>query len=240
MPNALEIAGSRSVKQTRFAPIFINRPYGIYANINPLRDPTFMESSALPQSPRSIANHWCLVSGSSWNALDQEGGVIYLFSADGQFLSLDPSLGITRSGFPIADQIEGWNPANVYVACHESGNDNAAVGIESTRRRLPMAEACGARRRTSLAAARLCRVSKSAAACTSYSSALRTGGQTISKRDLTVFSDLGTPYQADFTVGSLVLAQPGQLAELAFITCDFVRTGMSPIMSFLLGISGSS
>jgi len=40
MPSALEIAGSRSVKQTRFAPIFLNRPYGIYTNRNPLRDPS--------------------------------------------------------------------------------------------------------------------------------------------------------------------------------------------------------
>jgi hypothetical protein len=38
MPSALEIAGSRSVKQTRFAPIFLNRPNGIYSNRNPLRD----------------------------------------------------------------------------------------------------------------------------------------------------------------------------------------------------------
>ncbi len=38
MPNALEIAGSRSVKQTRFAPIFLNRPNGIYTNRNPLRE----------------------------------------------------------------------------------------------------------------------------------------------------------------------------------------------------------
>src|ERR1700739_2845671 len=38
MPSALEIAGSRSVKQTRFAPIFLNRPNGIYTNRNPLRD----------------------------------------------------------------------------------------------------------------------------------------------------------------------------------------------------------
>ena len=183
----------------------------------------------------------------SWNALDQEGGLIYLFSADGQFLTLDPSLGLTRTGFPIADQIEGWNPANVYVTCHESGNDNAVYVADGStgwyRVNPTQAPDGGSVWSPKANIVGGCKVVQSIEVTKGVHKLLigaTTGGQTISKRDLTVFSDLGTPYQADFTVGSLILAQPGQLAELAFITCDFVRTGTSPIISFLLDeISGS-
>lgn len=41
-------------------------------------------------------------------------------------------------------------------------------------------------------------------------------------------SDNGTPYAANYTMGSIVLAQPGQIAEVGFFTCDFRRIGTSP------------
>src|SRR6267378_134507 len=183
----------------------------------------------------------------SWNALDQEGGLIYIFSADGQFLALDPSLGVTRSGFPIADQIASWNPSNVYVTCHESGNDNAiylADGSTGWYRMNPtQAPDGGAVWSPKANITGGCKVVQSIEVTKGVHQLLigsTTGGQTISKRDLTVFTDKGTPYQADFTIGSLVLAHPGQLAELNFITADFTRVGTSPAILFLLNeISGA-
>jgi hypothetical protein len=56
----------------------------------------------------------------------------------------------------------------------------------------------------------------------------------------TTFTDNGSAYPANFVIGSIVLAQPGQMAICRFVTCDFIRTGTSPIVSVLLGeISGS-
>jgi len=53
-------------------------------------------------------------------------------------------------------------------------------------------------------------------------------------RDLSVNSDNGTSYTASATIGSLVMAQPGQLAELAFITSDSKAVGTKPTLSVLL------
>lgn len=48
-----------------------------------------------------------------------------------------------------------------------------------------------------------------------------------------VFSDVGTAYEAGFIVGSIVLASPGDIAEIEFITSDFVRVGSSPSLGIL-------
>lgn len=47
-------------------------------------------------------------------------------------------------------------------------------------------------------------------------------------------SDNGNTYPANFTMGNIVLAQPGQLAEIGFVTCDFIRIGASPLFSLLM------
>lgn len=60
-------------------------------------------------------------------------------------------------------------------------------------------------------------------------------GKKIFVRDssYTIFSDNGTPYEAGFIIGSIVLASPGELAELAFITSDFTKVGSSPSLGVL-------
>lgn len=60
-------------------------------------------------------------------------------------------------------------------------------------------------------------------------------GKKILVRDssYTIFTDNGSPYEAGFIIGSVVLASPGELAELAFITSDFIRTGSSPSLGVL-------
>lgn len=50
----------------------------------------------------------------------------------------------------------------------------------------------------------------------------------VAMRNTSVFSDLGNAYEANLVIGSTMLANPGELAELGFITADFIRTGTSP------------
>jgi len=58
---------------------------------------------------------------------------------------------------------------------------------------------------------------------------------TVLARDsqYTVFSDNNTAYPAFFTMGSMVLAHQGQMAELGFIAMDFKKTGTQPTVSVL-------
>lgn len=53
-------------------------------------------------------------------------------------------------------------------------------------------------------------------------------------RDLSVFADNSIAYPANFTMGNVTLAYPGQIAEIDFITCDYNLIGTSPVLSVLL------
>lgn len=65
-------------------------------------------------------------------------------------------------------------------------------------------------------------------------------GGPILYRNVNTFNDNGITYPANFTMGSIVLAYPGEMAELAFITCDFNKVGTSPQVSILMNeISGA-
>lgn len=182
---------------------------------------------------------------SSYNALDIHGGEIYFISADGQFLSLDPSLGVSRAGFAIGDVIAGLNPANCYVTVHESGIDNAVyVGDGSTgwyRVNLHQAPSGGPVWSPKASIVGGCKMVQSVE-ITKGVHRLLVGGtgtnQNILMRDLSLYTDNGSTYNAQFTMGSIVLAHPGQLAILGFIEADFSITA-APTTSFLLNeISG--
>jgi hypothetical protein len=62
----------------------------------------------------------------------------------------------------------------------------------------------------------------------------------ILKRDATVNRDNGVAFAAFATIGSITLAEPGELAELLFITLDSMKVGKRPTLGLLLGeISGT-
>ena len=54
-------------------------------------------------------------------------------------------------------------------------------------------------------------------------------------RDLTTNTDLGMPFIAHATFGSIVLAHPGELAALAFVTLEAQKIGSRAALSILLG-----
>lgn len=186
---------------------------------------------------------------SSFNACTTSGNVIYLLTADNQLVSLDPNMGVSEIGVGIGDKINAISPTAAYVAFLIQGSNDKAlyVGNGSTgwfrcNPNLapdspisgpvwsPFATIAGGNGCGALAALEYS-PGKHALLIGSTSS-----GNPILVRDstFTTFSDNGTAYPSWATVGSIVLAEPGQLAELGFITCDFIKTGKSPIVSVLL------
>jgi hypothetical protein len=178
----------------------------------------------------------------SFNALDMLGSIIYLFSSDRQFLSIDPSAGESEVGFPIGDQLATFNPLNAYVTAHISGSSDKAVyvadGSTGWYRMNPNQAPEGGAVWSPFAAitggAKAVRSIETTPGVHELLVGATGGGDTIAKRDLTVFADEGTAYQSDFTMGTIVLAQPGQMAELEFITLDLPRIGTAPTVSYLL------
>jgi hypothetical protein len=185
----------------------------------------------------------------SYNALDINGTTIYLFTSDRQLLSLDPANGVSQVGFPIGDQFElsSWNPSTAYVTWHTSGTRDQALYVgngttgwfrlcptpapETGMLWSPMAILSGG-----------CSVVQSVETSPGTHQLLVAQPATgpLLFRDLTTATDNGSSFTANATIGSLVVAQPGQLAELLFITTDAGAIGSHPAISVLIGeISGT-
>lgn len=175
----------------------------------------------------------------SYNALDVNGSIIGFFTTDNQFVIIDPSSGVSYAGFPIGDQFRldsgqpgtTWDSSNVYVAWHVNGEDQAWYVGDGQ-----------------FGWYRLCPTPAPETGYTWSPYATIVGGvkalQSIEvtpgkhqlllgpvaagpilKRDLTYFMDNGQAYAASAVVGSAVLAQPGQVAIVSFITTESVRVG---------------
>jgi hypothetical protein len=175
----------------------------------------------------------------SYNALDMNGPTIGFFTTDNQFIILDPSSGVSYVGFPIGDQLrlnngnpgQSWNPSNVYVTWHVEGEDQGwylCDGVNGFYRLMSTpAPETGYTWSPFAAITGGCKAVQSVEVSPGVHRLLigpYTSGN-ILKRDLSVFTDNGTPYNAWAMVGSAVLTQPGQVAEILFIATDAVKVG---------------
>lgn len=214
-----------------------------------------------PQTASFFSVTWAPGIGlMNYNALDVLAGEIYFFSSDNQFRIMTPSLNISNAGFPLGDQFANmpssgvsdatWNANNVYVASHQNGTDNCifvADGSTGWYRLNP--RQVGAYQTTEpvwspfAAITNGCTMVQSVQTSPGIKKLLigaATAGQEILQRNLSVFTDNGTPYDAFFVMGSIVLAHPGQLAILKFLEFDFSGVSFQPTISYLLNeISGS-
>jgi hypothetical protein len=170
-----------------------------------------------------------------------------MYTADNQFISLDPSGGAQRMGGGIADKLELFDATKVYVTVHESGNVNAIFVSDGSTGwyRLNPAQFPNGNAVWSPFAT----ITGGAGAVQSIEVTqgvhrLLVGGVGSSKfilqRDFNTYQDDGVSYTCFGTVGSITLAQPGQIAGLTFVNVRAKRVGTAPTVGFLLNeISGS-
>jgi hypothetical protein len=190
----------------------------------------------------------------SYNAMDINGSIIYFMSSDSQCLSLEPSSGLNEVGFPIGDILEQnnattgqFNPATAYLTWHVSGSRDKAVvladGVGTWYRMIPTpAPETGLTWCPRATITGGCKVVQSVETAPGVHQLLvgPTGSGPILYRDYNNYSDNGIAYPAYFTMGSIVLAQPGQLAELGFVTTDSINVGKPLTTAVLLDeISGN-
>lgn len=191
---------------------------------------------------------------SNYNALDQNGPTIGFFTTDRQFILFSPSAGGDEASTPIADQLSintnvaptAYNPKTAYVAHHSSGQDKGwflADGVngwfrlvatpspETGQNWSPFATIQGG-----------VRAIKSIEVSPGNHLLLLgpTGTGKINARNLLSSSDGGTgltngsTYVAYAVLGSYVLAQPGEIAQIAFVTTDSVNVGSPLILGVLI------
>jgi hypothetical protein len=180
----------------------------------------------------------------SYDAFSVNGTIVYAYTSDNQVVSLDPNAGITEIGFPIGDQFGPNNgtgtflPANTQVTWHSAQSQDKGLYVSDftgTWWRLcptpspetgwtwsPKAQIVGG---------------FSAVQSIETTPGIRNllmGPQTygpILTRNYNVYSDNGSAYPSYAVLGSLVLAQPGQLAHVPFITTDSVAIGTAPTLA---------
>lgn len=185
----------------------------------------------------------------SYNAFTVNGTIIYLMTSDSQVVGLDPSSGISEIGFPIGDVLEAFSPTGAYLTWHVKGSQDKALyasdGLTGWYRMNPTAAP-----ETGIIWSPQAQITGGCSAVQSVETtpgirsllvapATGTSGP-ILQRDLTVYTDNGTAYGANAAIGNIVLAQPGQIAEINFIAADCTAVGSYPTIGVLLDEIGGS
>jgi hypothetical protein len=174
----------------------------------------------------------------SYDAFSVNGSIVYMYTSDNQIISLDPSSGVSEIGFPIGDQFGPNNgtgtftPSSTQITWHIAGSQDKGLYVSDfngTWWRLcptPAPE-------TGLTWSPKAQIIGGFSAVQSVEVVpgihnLLIGPKVsgpILKRDYSVYSDNGSAYNAFAVLGSLVLAQPGQLALVHFITTESQTIG---------------
>ncbi len=179
----------------------------------------------------------------NYDAFDVNLTTPLLLTGNRMVMSLDPAAGLVEMSYPIADLVAAnFDPKAAYLTYHTAMTGEAAWflsdGVGSWYRLStvtapdsgfvwnPMAQITGG---------------MSAVQSVETSPGVHTllvgppaGGGVIRQRDFTVNTDTGTAYAMNVDIGSIVLAAPGQLAGLAWITTESLAIGTAPTMSLLM------
>lgn len=184
----------------------------------------------------------------SFNALATRGTLVDLITSDNRFMTLDPSFGLSETGFPIGDLItSNISPSTAYVAYHTQGSNDSALFVADgstgwyrcNPTQSPDAAISGPVWSPKANIVGGCKAIASVEVSPGRRALLigsASANQPILVRDssFTTFTDNGTAYSANFVMGPIVLVQPGQLAEVNFVTCEYQRRGTSPKLAVLL------
>jgi hypothetical protein len=176
----------------------------------------------------------------NYNALAVNGADMGFYSSDSRFIILNPSSGPADVGFPIGNVITSISPSLAYVTWHSSGQDSAwfiSDGSTGWYRVTPTPAPEQGTTWSPFATIIGGAFAVQSIEVTPGVKNLLLGPVTsgpILKRSTTSFQDNTSNYSWFATLGSHVLANPGQLAELMFITVDSVGIGTRPSVSVIL------
>ena len=196
----------------------------------------------------------------NYNALDINGALIGFFTTDKQFLIFDPSAGLSYVGYPIGDQLrlnngnpgQSWNTSTVCITWYTNGEDQAWFLGDGHNGWYKLIATPAPETGNSWSPFATIALSNPSVGGISALRSIETspgvhnlllgpsGTGNILYRNLDATTDggttgaNGTPYPAYGVFGSYVLALPGQIAKIAFVTTVSVRVGSPLIIGLLL------
>ena len=178
----------------------------------------------------------------SYDCLAEQNTTAFLFLGTRVIVALDPSSGILEASFQISNIVQHYNPKSSYLTYHsEAPGENAlylADGISRWNRMAPTsAPESGANWSVTATIVNGFSAVQSVEVDVGVWRLLlgpSATDQHIRYRDLTLNQDNGAFYPAWATFGSIVMASPGQLAAIAFITLDSEAIGTPAALSVLM------
>ncbi len=189
-------------------------------------------------------------------------GEIYFMSSNNQLRALSPSLSLSEPGFAVADQLALFNPSTAYVTFFDETNPgtpaiyvgtgastvNGSTGyLRMNPRQIPglsQPESCWSTFAAVSGGLQMIQAVQTAPGVTNLLLGSTSGGSNLNQRDTSLFTDnvAGTPtqYDANYTLGALWLANPGELAACHALEFYFSGVSYTPTISYLINeISGS-
>ena len=174
----------------------------------------------------------------SYDAFAINGGIVFLYTSDNQVITLDPSSGVSEVGFPIGDQFGPnygtgtFTPSTAHVTWHIAQSQDKGLYVsdfEGSWWRMcptpsPETGTTWSPRAQIVVGFSAVQSVETTPGTHNLLLGPRTSGQ-ILQRNYQVYSDLGNSYPAWAVLGSIVLAQPGQLAMVESLTTDSIAIG---------------
>jgi hypothetical protein len=174
-----------------------------------------------------------------YDAFCANGSTAYLMTAARKVMSLDPGAGDLEIGFPIGDLFDStYDANNAYCTWHEQSSGDTGMfvsnGTDGWFRMSPTSPPETGfiwSPKATLAAG--CKAVQSVETSPGTRQLLvgpASGTAPILFRDKSVNTDNGAAFTGFETFGSILLARPGEIAEIEFITSDSVKVGTQPVI----------
>jgi hypothetical protein len=179
----------------------------------------------------------------SWNGLDYDGSTVYLYTSDRQCLEINPNSGSIEIGFAIGDLLERTvDPSKVYLSRHIAGSQDNALyladgatgwlrcnvnqsGASLSGEATPVWSPFANFTPTIGGIGAIASIETSAGVSQLLVGQTSTG--VVLARNLNVFTDNGNPYIWSATIGSMLLATPGKLAETLAVVTELNNSGVN-------------
>ena len=195
-----------------------------------------IDGNGNPLTPTLYLGHTGILSPNNFTV---NGSVPALLASDNTFQILDPASGVQWAGLPIADKLAAFTVSSSYVTWHSFGTDSAyyvSDGATGWYRLSPLSPPeSGFAWSTFATIVGGCKCVQSVETSPGVRQLLigPTSSGQILTRDLTTNQDNGSNYAANLTIGSIILAQPNQCAEIVSITTECPALGSHPTVGIL-------
>jgi hypothetical protein len=180
---------------------------------------------------------------SNQNCVAQDGDLLFILTTRKQLFSFSDSL--SEVGFPVRDQLSAFSPDTSYLAIHRDGTDEGLFisnGVD-TYFRLSIAQSIWCTKAVPVGTGGLGAIASIEVGSSTYRlmAGRAANTQYLLNRDTTAaYADDGTAYGGYATIGTIILAPPGQTSAIRSIMLETLPVGTFPTVSILPNeISGS-